>query len=493
MPLNQFDLAEWTSQPLDRLIQPNPRWVERGLDFLSSGNSQTVWMQGRSGVWPSSRAGEQARIPGRAVGVRNLTFGNGERERLHSSLPITTLIIGGVLGTLSSTDYPLFFSFQSQFATPDRGGYEVGIGGDLGEGSADIGRIYSVVRGAGYLSNERLIKVTTPIVVGQRVFITHRMTAAAHELDVFGVGSVSGTTATPGVNAVDPIQIGTFSGSAQAYCELVARFRAALTDGEIASIRANPWQLVEPDRIWVPVSAGAPNTAALTGNQSTSARGIVVPSLSLATTGNQVTASVGTLTASTAINVAITGNVAATAVGIAVPSISLPVTGVQATASSGIVSPDGSVTLALTGNVATSAVGALTLGITVPITGVQATASSGLVTPPGNVSAALTGVGTTASVGTLTAALSLGITGVASTSAAGTVTPASGNVVALTGNGATSAVGIFTHGISLALTGRSATASIGSLGVGGWQQIDDSQTPNWVQIVDAQTPNWTPI
>lgn len=307
--------------------------------------------------------------------------------------------------------------------------------------------------------------------------------APSAQTTINGQGTIRGSNATVCAVAIWPV--------AYNNATTVLR-REALAAPLLGLARQNrkPWFT---PRYLLTGDSTTPNTAALTGNQSTSARGIVVPSLSLATTGNQVTASVGTLTASTAINVAITGNAATTAVGIAVPSISLPVTGVQATASSGVVSPDGSVTLALTGNAATSAVGALTLGITVPITGVQATASSGLVTPPGNVSAALTGVGTTASVGTLTAALSLGITGVAATSAAGTVTPASGNVVALTGNGATSAVGIFTHGISLALTGRSATASIGSLGVGGWQQIDDSQTPNWVQIVGAQTPNWTPI
>lgn len=249
-----------------------------------------------------------------------------------------------------------------------------------------------------------------------------------------------------------------------------------------------PW--FTPRQIPEPIAA-ASGTVALTGNSATSAVGTLSPSIALAITGNAATSARGSFTLTE--SKAITGNQVTASRGTPVASISVALTGNQATTSQGTVTPAGTFSAALTGNQVTASRGTPVASISLAITGNQAAASAGVVTPPGNISTALIGRSATTSVGVVVPGISKAITGNAATSAVGTVTPASGNVVALTGNGAVSAVGMFTHGISLALTGRAATASIGALGVGGWQQIDDSQTPNWVQIADAQTPNWTPI
>lgn len=291
---------------------------------------------------------------------------------------------------------------------------------------------------------------------------------------------VSGTTSgSMSSTATSRLEIGESlnARNPQAACAMQAMSFVAWSDEQLLAILNDPWgQIIAPRtrKQRSPASAGGDPTAALSNNLATTASGILVPALSLATTGNSATASTGTLTP--ALSRAITGNAATASTGTPVASISLALTGNGATSSVGTVGIGGT-TQALTGNAATASAGTPVAQISLALTGNASTASVGTAVPA--LSKALTGNAATTSAGTPTAALSLALAGNGATASAGTVavpgvivpssnvaTASSGTVspgitVALTGNGVTASVGTVSPAIALALSGLAGTSSVG--------------------------------
>jgi hypothetical protein len=136
-------------------------------------------------------------------------------------------------------------------------------------------------------------------------------------------------------------------------------------------------------------------------------------------------------------------------------------TGQEATASVGSITPAD--VIGLTGVSATLSVGSPTViaDVTQSLTGVSATTSVGSIAPADVMG--LTGVSATVSVGSISPADAIGITGVSATTSIGTLTINSNPTVTVTGVSATSAVGSLTLTDVIGLTGVSSTASVGSL------------------------------
>ncbi len=74
-------------------------------------------------------------------------------------------------------------------------------------------------------------------------------------LDASGQVALAGTTNFAGTYGFRNIQVGAGTGFEAFY--LLAAWRRTLTDAEIGSIVADPWQLFQPRKIWVPYSAGS--------------------------------------------------------------------------------------------------------------------------------------------------------------------------------------------------------------------------------------------
>jgi len=117
----------------------------------------------------------------------------------------------------------------------------------------------------------------------------------------------------------------------------------------------------------------------------------------------------------------------------------------------------------LTGQEATASVGSITPADVMGLTGVSSTASVGSPTIIGDTTATLTGISATTSVGTITPADVMGLTGVSATVSLGTATTNSNPIVSVTGIAATTSVGSLTPADVMGLTGVSATASVGAL------------------------------
>ena len=256
---------------------------------------------------------------------------------------------------------------------------------------------------------------------------------------------------------------------------------ATFIDNSGPSGNSDGWPLAGMVAVGRLLAGGGGNTAALTGQSTTSAVGTLTPTITTALTGQATTSAVGTLTPSQGATAALTGVSATSAVGTLTPSIATTFAGVSATSAVGAFAPNISVALVgqsatsavgtltatlaslLTGQAGTSAVGTLTPSITVAFSGVGSTASVGTLSPNQGATASLTGVSATSDVGVLTPIITTGIVGVGSTSAVGTLTANQGNTGNLTGQFGTSDVGIFVPSISAAFSGVSATASAGTL------------------------------
>ncbi len=167
--------------------------------------------------------------------------------------------------------------------------------------------------------------------------------------------------------------------------------------------------------------------------------------VTVALTGQSVTASKGTLTPE--FDFTATGQGATASAGTVVPGIGVTPTGQGVTATTGALTA--SATLALTGESSTATTGTLGPEIDLTLSGKSVTASEGTLTVGSDVTVTLTGQGATASTGLLAPEIDLALTGQSATASEGTLTPSQSTDVTLT------------------LTGVSATASIGTLDVQG--------------------------
>lgn len=180
---------------------------------------------------------------------------------------------------------------------------------------------------------------------------------------------------------------------------LVLRWGRVLGDDEIAQISANPWQLFEPRRIWVPVAAGGGGTTValsgisatfaqtapavssatpLVGESVTANAGILLPAFSRSLSGQAGTAFAGTLNTSTSRG--LSGQSAAFAAGSVIPSVAIAAIGLQATFASGTLTASSSsgTTVNLVGEPVAFAQTAPSVNVTIALTGIAAIMASGL-------------------------------------------------------------------------------------------------------------------
>ena len=157
--------------------------------------------------------------------------------------------------------------------------------------------------------------------------------------------------------------------------------------------------LHEPQRIFIPVSAGgggttvalsgvsatfaqtAPtisSTVSLVGESATTSAGILLPAFSLSLSGQAGTASAGNLSPST--SRALSGQSAAFSAGSVIPSVAIAAIGLQATFTAGTLTASSSAgsTVALTGESATFVQTAPSISVTVALTGIAATMAAGI-------------------------------------------------------------------------------------------------------------------
>ena len=217
-------------------------------------------------------------------------------------------------------------------------------------------------------------------------------------------------------------------------------------------------EYLQPQRIWVPVSAGGGINASvtLTGCSAASAAGATVAlgSATAALSGASSAASAGTVTAS------------------AVSSASITLSGASSASAAGSLLATAGATAVLSGTSSASAAGAVaaSAGASVTVVGSAASSAAGALTATagGNAVATLTGASATSTAGSLTAGGSAGISlaGVGAAGAAGAVTATAGGAasVTLTGASASAAAGILAGfgGAQITLTGASASGAAGS-------------------------------
>jgi hypothetical protein len=225
---------------------------------------------------------------------------------------------------------------------------------------------------------------------------------------------------------------------------LVIRGGSLLTTQDVQKEYLDPWSLYEQSRIWVPVSAGggADVTLALSGQAVTASAGTLTPTASLALSGQAVTASAGTLTSSQALS----GQAVTASAGIATPTLTITLSGQAVTASAGTITynASGDISVALSGQAVTASAGTLTPTASPALSGQAVTASASTVAP--GISKAATGEQITTSAGTLTLGIVVPASGQGVTCSAGTVTySTAGDVtVALSGQAVTVSAGTLT-------------------------------------------------
>lgn len=347
-----------------------------------------------------------------------LSDGEGSSNTNESSyweLPITTearnSLSMGWVGLHSGGSVPITVrDSSSSFGTilfwRSGGGWQTRAGGT--GGSADIAA-------AGAFAIGRIYAACTSIGAS---------TARVH---VDGAQVTSGSTSGSSGILLSPWVLhhnGAISGAALASSLLLAVWDRDLTATEAQSFTGRPWQLFKDQIIWVPVSATADVTVALSGSSVAANAGALTPSTSVAVSGSVSAASTGTLA----------------------PTASLALTGSSVTASSGTLTPSLSVTLS--GQSVTSSAGTLTANtgsdVTVALSGAAVTVSAGTIAPSATV--ALSGSAVTSAVGAVSPGLSVALSGASSTSAAGTLTASTSQdvTVALTGSAVTVSAGTLT-------------------------------------------------
>lgn len=248
-------------------VQPNPVWLNRNLELLTKG-SDVPWVKsGRITSWLSGGSTFE-----QGTSAAGASISNAESQFLTRNIPVTVLVYGVVLGTLSTGAYPSILS-QPALNVSNRGGIELGVGGDLGAGSADVGRIYLVNRSNTFPGNETLVKTTNSITSGVPFVVVGRLSSAGTEI-ISTVGSATNpNTASIGINNTDDYRIAP-AGSPAAHAFMTARFASFLTDKEVQELLINPWQLFDDRVIYLPSfiqpPANIPSILALTPSDFTS-------------------------------------------------------------------------------------------------------------------------------------------------------------------------------------------------------------------------------
>lgn len=245
---------------------------------------------------------------------------------------------------------------------------------------------------------------------------------------------------------------------------LVLVWNRTLTDAELHSITVNPWQIFKAptQRLWPRDSASADVTVALTGQAITASAGTLAPSTSLAATGQAISSSAGTV--APALANAATGQAITAAAGTLAPATSVGATGEAITSAHGNVGAGSDVIVALTGEAITASAGSVTPATANAASGQAITIAAGTLAPATSVAAS--GQAATASAGTLAPALTLPLAGEAITASAGTVSAGNDVTVALTGQSLTASAGSLGVTVALGISGEAGTVAAGTATAG---------------------------
>lgn len=209
--------------------------------------------------------------------------------------------------------------------------------------------------------------------------------ASNGDLNFYENGILTGTVTGTTNNALGTtFKVGNSDGdnSAKAEHYLHVVWNRVLSSLEIASLSANPWQVLldedEEDYVLYVQAAGGDVTVDITGQSATASAGTVTATDDLVLGGQSATSAAGTLTPTTTI--ALSGQAATTSAGTLVPASAVALGGAGSTASAGDVSPSTSVALA--GQAATGAQESMIVvgDVTVALSGEVMAITQGLLT-----------------------------------------------------------------------------------------------------------------
>jgi hypothetical protein len=255
--------APWTQQPQEAVATSAFVAAWKPVLLINGGGPVAGYME------PISK--EAVTTP-YGIGISQ-TFSNADYQNLPRALPTTILAVCVLNAWPSTSQYPAIVA-SSSFGVNDRGGVELGVGGDLGGGAADQGRVYAVVRSNTYNENQTLVKVLTPVTVGRPFVAIHRFDTSVHDLTVYDLGEsgptylgsgVLGTIAAPGANGVDQMTIGTANATPGVAVLAHARFDSFINDADVTQLAWDFTKWFEAQQIVVPVpgSGGGTTTPTL--------------------------------------------------------------------------------------------------------------------------------------------------------------------------------------------------------------------------------------
>lgn len=229
-----------TWQPQDRaaLNESNP--LARGIVAGTVGSSN-VYLRG---FVPYKQYITTPKVP---VASGMAVRGTDDMQQIARSITIASDITLLVVGEVSS----------STSATTNFAGLSHNGGTNTFTINNGNGTTAGNITGRVYLGGYRTVGGNLNAPVGSTVIavLRHR-----HNVDqslwVNGVKDTAGTTTWTG-STVGNQYWGHYSGNGNSPCTLAVAWNRALSDAEIAQLSANPWQVLEPARIWIPVSAVA--------------------------------------------------------------------------------------------------------------------------------------------------------------------------------------------------------------------------------------------
>jgi hypothetical protein len=447
--------AAMRSQPqgLIRLNAAHPLARDLAFAWVGSGDTDVVTGKGPKvdGVTPL-RAPYGSRLGRKFIGGGDFDFGvrpDLNFSALSNQTILTEVVIndaatcsGMICGRVSSSwDYHVNVSAGSQVVGYAAGGDSSGIGWP-----GTYQGLYPYV-------DVPLIVCGTYDRVNQKLYINGQLKVSKAFTGAFA-------------NSTDPFAVGSRGGGNQttqqltgATVGLVLIFKRTLTDMEVASLSANPWQLfAAPEEDYESSVAPAVGAALSgTGPALASATGVLTTAIRLAGSAGATASATGTLT--TGISLAGTAVAQAAAAGTLTTSIRLAGTVAGQASASGTLTT----AIALAGSAAAQALASGTLTTGIALTGgASAVASAyGTLTVP---TAGLTGTAQASATasGVLTTAISLAGRADAATGASGTLT--TGIALAGSAGAQASATGVLTTGIALAGSAQASASASGVLG-----------------------------
>jgi hypothetical protein len=245
------------------------------------------------------------------------------------------------------------------------------------------------------------------------VLVSVNDAGGSNNLYTYKNGVLVATTAGVTAGAAGTVSVGQ-SGIASSFGDhefyLVGSVNRALSAAEVASFSANPWQIFKasPRRLLVG-GVGGGVSLAITGQSLTANLGALSASVTSSVTGNQTSLQQGTIKAS--VSQTLTGKSVSLAQGSILSDVSTGITGQQVLVAQGFVTNANSsdVTKAITGQELTNSLGTLIPSVQYSLSGLGVTSSLGNLTA--DVSYTLSGQGIPISLGTIAASVNSALVG----------------------------------------------------------------------------------